>query len=124
MPKQSKLDKHRKEIIYLIGIGVSKTNIAKQYNICRTGLYHWINNGGLVQDDRKELTKTAEIVANRVVTSLSNELYRLCSREMEDLEHKGVWEGNGHHAAQKIHTEIMEELGPKLEAVIKAMVLR
>ena len=124
MLKKSKLDGHQSEINQLIRLGVPKITIAKQFGVNPSTLYHWINKGNLVQDNQEELTKQADEASLRIITSISNELYRLCSREMQDLEHEGVWIGNGHHAANKIHAEVMESIEPMLEATVRAMILR
>ncbi len=127
--KGSKLDEHRDEIIELIDMCVPKMKIAKKFSVNTASLYYFLNSRNIrfrLDDDaeKPKLQPFAERITESVYGSLYNEVYRLLNREMEGLEHQGLWSGNGHHAAQRMQAKVMETLKPLLKEIIYAEVLR
>ncbi len=128
--KGSKLDEHRAEIVAMLERGVPKKRIAHNFSVNPGSLYYWLNSRDIpfrIKGNDPEpgtLQPYAEGIYNYISGTLSNEVYRLCSQNMERLEHRGLWLGNGHHAAQRMQAKIMVVLKPLLKEVIDGEVLR
>lgn len=122
--RKSKLDIHYQEIIDLLAMGVPKLRIAKEYGVNPGTLHWWLNTRGLREIKTHPLAKRCVRIIDTVVGGIQTELYHRVNREMEGMEHEGIWIGNGHHAAQRITEKVMKVLEPVLANAIRRDALR
>jgi len=125
MPKKSQLDEHQEQIEIWMSDGVPLTRIAENLGVWTTTLCHWIDKR--LNKDKPyvhPLQGHAERITELVTGKIATTLYSTCAKEIQDLEYKGLWRGNGHHAAQSIQKDVMETIRPLLKKVIHAKVLR
>ncbi len=128
MAAPSILDDHREQIEAWLADGVPKTNIAKKLSVNPSSIHNWINTR--LKPSREPapeinpLLAYADQATEAITARVKDEIYFTCAYTMEGLERKGLWLGNGHHAAQNMQAEIMLTLTPLLKAVIHKMVLR
>lgn len=124
----SRLDEHKEEIMELLGSGATKTYIANRFSVNPSTLYYWLKRQGIKFRREEKPVEDLKLEADRIVldlrNSFRNESYRLFAREMEELEHSGLWLGNGHHAAQRMSAKMMELVSPMLESIIRREVMR
>lgn len=122
---ESKLDKHRKEILDLLEMGVTKSRVAKDLGVNQSSLRYWLDSRGLqATSTNHPLHGDCVQIISDAIGQTRDGLYSQLARAIEDLEHKGVWLGNGHHAAQNIVTKVMEQMEPVLSNAIRREMLR
>ena len=122
---KSKLDDYRKEIIELLDSGVTKTRVAKDLGVNPATLHHWIKTRGVLGlSESHPLFEDSIQIIHLASSGMRDALYRICSREIEGLEHEGKWLGNGHHATQRIVEKVMSGLEGPLANAIRREVLR
>ena len=122
---KSKLDEQRRNIIECLDAGVPKTRIAKNLGVNPASLHEWIKTRGVLGLSEKHplFEESVTIIADAIV-GMRDGLYAKCSRQIERLEREGRWDGNVHHAAQRIVEKIMNQIEGPLANAIRREVLR
>jgi transposase-like protein len=125
--KGSKLDKHRKDILDLLDMGVPITKVARDLGVNNSTLHYWLNTRGFRGAGSKHpLSPDAERIIEDMSARMATLIYEIASKEIGHLEYNESkdWMGNSHHAAQNLQAEVMGKIKPVIQNAVRKQVLR
>ena len=100
------------ELAGVVGLHQSAITRIESSNIdCRVSTLKLLSDGlDIIIEHRRRKLAGVTIISK---TDFENAMYKAIIQELEQLEHKGKYQGNGHHLAQRLIGMISKEIGAK-----------